>query len=55
MHQAMLLAVKYHGSFWLCNAGSVRATSAPCRTKTCWSGTEFFSLNASLISEKMSL
>lgn len=51
MHQAMLLALNDDGSFWLCNKGSMRATSAACRIKTCWSGNEFFMLNACLISE----
>ena len=48
----MLLALNYHGSFQLCNTGSVRPASAPCRIKTCWSGNDFFMLNACLISER---
>lgn len=36
MHQAMLLALNDDGSFWLCNKGSMRATSA-----ACWSGNDY--------------
>lgn len=38
MHQAVLLALTCHGALQLCNRGSVRAASAPCKVKPDWGG-----------------
>lgn len=38
MHQAVLLALTCHGALQLCNRGSVRAASAPCKVKPGWGG-----------------